>query len=547
MRTRRDESAVESVMNGGIYRLDDQSMMEGFEWNRLRGIFLGSDPCAGGCASAAGHTPDAGNERFYLSGRMDRQGRWTTDLSMVITAPVPLPPTPAAGEYVAVVLDGSNNELAHSQFDVSFETTHGDSADEIPFDFILPYPAGAATVRVVHGAAVLAELKPPVHGPQVAFQSLNASADEVHASWSASHPDGAGLTYSLYFSPDDGITRLPIATALTTTAYTWPTALAQGTTQARLIVVASDGFHTAEATSPRFSILRRPPAAWISEPATGRQGSAGGGTEHIPQPITGTVTTLVASRPIELRGGGFDLNDGVLDGTGLRWASDRQGPLGIGQQLAVSLQAGVHVLTLQAVSSAGLIGSDQVTVTVLADADSDGMPDPFEAAHTCLKGNDASDAQVDQDTDGLVALQEFQLGTLPCVADSDGDGYSDGAEAQAGSNPLDRNSVPLPPLAQAPAPLHFGGCGLLPPPAPQTVMLQGLSASYAAVADAPWLTASRNPDGSLHVAASCQGVPGDAAGTILLTAIGRQPLRIPVQLEFGKERVYLPVVLRNPR
>jgi hypothetical protein len=117
----------------------------------------------------------------------------------------------------------------------------------------------------------------------------------------------------------------------------------------------------------------------------------------------------------------------------------------------------------------------------------------------------------------------------------------------AGSNPLDRNSVPLPPLAQAPAPLYLGGCGLLPPPAPQTLVLQGLSASYSAVADASWLQVSRNPDGSLQVSVTCQGVPGDAAGTILLTAPGHQPLRIPVQLEFGKVRLYLPITLRNAR
>jgi len=125
MRTRRDESAVEAVMNGGIYRVDDQSMMEGFEWNRLRGIFLGSDPCAGGCAATAGQT-GAGQERFYLSGRMDHHDRWITDLSFVITAPVPLPPAPTAGAYAVVVLDAANNELARSPFDVHFDTTHGE-------------------------------------------------------------------------------------------------------------------------------------------------------------------------------------------------------------------------------------------------------------------------------------------------------------------------------------------------------------------------------------------------------------------------------------
>jgi hypothetical protein len=212
----------------------------------------------------------------------------------------------------------------------------------------------------------------------------------------------------------------------------------------------------------------------------------------------------------------------------------------------VRLQPGTHTLVLQAISSAGLIGSDSITVTVLADGDGDSLPDVYEQAHVCLNANAADDAAADQDRDGLNASAEYQWGTDPCVADTDGDGDGDGAEVEAGSNPLDHNSIPLPPLAQAPAPLRFGGCGFLPPPAAQTIPLT-TTVAYSVTTDAPWLTAAPNPDGngSLRVAASCQGVPGDAAGAILLTATGRQPLRIAVLLEFGKERVYLPAVLSN--
>jgi hypothetical protein len=548
-RNRQDYGDVWSVMNGILERWDDQLMMEGFEWNRLRGIFLGSDPCGGGgCAQAA--SLGTNDQRFFLSGTMDPQDHWTTDLSMIITAPVPLPPTPPQGEYAVVVLNNSNTELARWPFDVSFAVTHDEPPPFVSFDFIVPYPQGATAVRVVHGSTVLAELRPPAQGPSVAFQSVTADSTAVDARWTASHPNGAPLTYSLYFSPDDGATRMPIATALTTTSYLWPTALAQGTTQARLIVVASDGFHTAEATSSRFSIPRKPPVAAISAPVVVRNQThgtaatdAGIAPQHI---ITGTIVpqTLIASQPLYLRGSGYDLNDGLLDGQNLRWASSVQGPLGIGQELTVRLQPGIHTLVLQAISSAGLIGSDSITVTVLADGDGDSLPDVYEQAHACLNANAADDTAADQDRDGLNASAEYQWGTDPCVADTDGDGYGDGAEVEAGSNPLDRNSVPLPPLAQAPAPLRFGGCGLLPPPAAQTIPLSS-SVVYSVTTDAPWLHAVRRQNGDLHVSVTCADIAGDEViGSIMLTAGGRQPLRIEATLTVGTRRLYLPIISR---
>ena len=102
---------------------------------------------------------------------------------------------------------------------------------------------------------------------------------------------------------------------------------------------------------------------------------------------------------------------------------------------------------------------------VLGGASHGGIPDSWAIANG-LDPNNPTMPFEDPDRDGLTNLQEYQLGTdpnkadtdgdglsdgdevnkyhtSPLIADTDGDGIPDGIEVQTGSNPLDRNSYDL--------------------------------------------------------------------------------------------------------
>jgi hypothetical protein len=108
-------------------------------------------------------------------------------------------------------------------------------------------------------------------------------------------------------------------------------------------------------------------------------------------------------------------------------------------------------------------GAFSADATQADDHDSDNLPDAWEATHG-LNPDDsglsnAGDGQYgDWDADGLTNLEEFQLGTNPTLADTDGDGLSDKDERDYyHTDPLVANSVnavtyaTLPPHAYASA------------------------------------------------------------------------------------------------
>ncbi len=90
------------------------------------------------------------------------------------------------------------------------------------------------------------------------------------------------------------------------------------------------------------------------------------------------------------------------------------------------------------------LGTDPLNPDTDGDGIPDGMdPDPlvFDSDIDGDRIRDVDDS--DMDNDGLSNEQELGLGTDPRKFDTDGDGWPDGLEVEAGSDPLDETSVPV--------------------------------------------------------------------------------------------------------
>jgi len=118
----------------------------------------------------------------------------------------------------------------------------------------------------------------------------------------------------------------------------------------------------------------------------------------------------------------------------------------------------VGAATVSAQQGGGAGAQRSVNVTFIMDTDADGMPDSYEMAHSLCLNPVVHDAAADPDGDWLDNIREYDIGTEPCVNDTDRDGCADGEEL--GPNPvLGGTRDPLNPydFFDVPVPTAFNG------------------------------------------------------------------------------------------
>jgi hypothetical protein len=220
------------------------------------------------------------------------------------------------------------------------------------FHETVPY-TNPAIAKIVfrHGVDPLGTVHVSPHAPTVTVTSPNGGEawglNTAHTiSWSASDQDGDHLSYHILFSHDGGATWSPLASYITTTQLTIHATQFPGTSHARIRVIALDGVNSASDESDAdFSIEPKPPVVSI----------------HSPSPDL--IWPLRV--PLVLRGTAHDLQDGDLKGGALVWTSDRDGVIGVGDELIwPSPSPGAHLVTLAAVNSGGDTGSATIGIYV---------------------------------------------------------------------------------------------------------------------------------------------------------------------------------------
>jgi hypothetical protein len=195
-------------------------------------------------------------EILLISGEIAATGAVTFDAFLQIAAGVPDLEEGAKGEYRLRLSDGSGQTLQETGFDLTFDQPdpYGGPLDRVKFAFTIPWLKGTKKIVLLKGSDTLATRSVPDNAPIVEVTGPKSGGvysvgQAVPVSWAAHDNDGDVLTYSVLYSPDDGITWLPAVTALGTMNYDLPTNLLPPGTSYRVKVTATDGVNTASSTS----------------------------------------------------------------------------------------------------------------------------------------------------------------------------------------------------------------------------------------------------------------------------------------------------------
>ncbi len=199
------------------------------------------------------------------------------------------------------------------------------------FSLLVPEVIGTKALEIYNATNLVARREISKFAPTVSLSSpvAGTQADKsLTISWNAGDLDGDTMEYIVQYSADDGQTWSLLADQLNTPSFTTEELRElPSSNQARIKVLATDGWHTTEAISDRFVVAPRKPEVAILEPTA----------EQIFQ--TGTA--------IRFEGLGYDPDELGIPPEALQWSLAGRPEAGIGPRWSVTdLPPGNYTVTL---------------------------------------------------------------------------------------------------------------------------------------------------------------------------------------------------------
>lgn len=309
-----------------------------YRWNHISDVFTSVN-------RAMLNRVDDITDVFYISGTVYPDGTGALNpalqqLGMPSEGVVP-------GDYRIELLAPDGTPVGILPFSKGFVDIHGDPLTMNFFSYQIAKPAGVAVDSIVlyKGEEILDEITASAHPPVVTLTSPNGGeewAGDETVTWTASDEDGDALSFTLLYSPDNGVAWFPLAAGLTGNSYDLNTIQLVGGAGALIRIIASDGFYNAEDTSDAvFSVGNNAPVVAIQAP--------------------GQPAQVPIGVPTDYSGDGYDVEDAGLPDESFVWLVDGE-PVATGRNASFPLSYGLHTITLVAGDSQGLEGEDSIQV-----------------------------------------------------------------------------------------------------------------------------------------------------------------------------------------
>ena len=316
---------------------------------------------------------------------------------------------PLPGNHVLELLDASGAVVRSVSFAASVsDGATGDVSDPRGTSDAYEYwvvavadPPDHASYRIMSGSETIVELARSASAPAVTVTSPASAqtfnGEDVRFSWSASDADGDDLTYTVQYSSDGGGTFKTISLSQTSTSLTVARAQLEGSSRARIRVIASDGTRSTSAESAVFTVANNPPRVQIDHPYDGQ--------------------VFAGYDRIALDALARDSEDGALDASAITWSSSIDGALASIGYLWIStddLSEGHHTLTASTADRSGQTAT--ASVTILVRASNDAPAARGDTAYTGAARVEVVDVTSnDDDTEGDINPHSLAVVTPPSL------------------------------------------------------------------------------------------------------------------------------------